>query len=229
MATEKQLNIFKSFLEGYRFSDIGATVSITGTRVSQICIEVSVELFTKYKREGSVAGKYRGRTKYSHPFVNNIREMRQHKEFWFNLIEPKNTNGLSSETLQLDSPLLGFDTRILTAFKVYGVRSVEDLLNLQQSKIEKFKNIGCKSIDKIKTGLANNGLMLKDSVRNYNRYPIQRKEAIEILTKAFDHGVVENKEPKIIGIGENASVQLSGNFTKAELLAYVFFINEKNK
>lgn len=228
MATEKQLQIFKSFLEGNRFNVLGAIHGLTGSRISQICIEVSIELFSKYKHDGSVAGRYKGRTKHTAPFVNSPREMRQYKQFWLNLIEPKNTDGLS-KTPDLNSPVFGFNGRIQKALEANGINTVEDLINLSQSNLEKFKGIGHTSIDKIKHGLANNGLTLKDNVRNYTRYPIRKTEAIEILHKKLDHRLIEKGEPDIVGQGENATVHLSGTFTKAELLAYVFFFNEKNK
>lgn len=227
MLIENKRNAFLLFLSGKTFTYIAKRFGVSSTTIATICEQVAIDLFKQYKVDGCPYGKYNGITKRIYPYSNNLRELRHYSDFWVRLIDDKEGSTLEKSELEISS--FGFNKRTKQALLDNGIKTVKDLLNLTENKLLSFKNISFVSVEKIKTSLLKHGLELKDNVRNYIRYPLLKKEAVKILLNSGHMEGDVNNEPVVNGTGSQAKVYLVGNFTKAELMAYILFIDERNK
>lgn len=220
MLKENKINIFLLFLAGKTYTYIARMFDVSSTTVATVCEQVALDLFKQYKADGCPHGKYKGITKRIYPYSNNLRELRHHRAFWVKLVQEKEEASLEKPELDISS--FGFNSRISQALSDNAIKTVKDLTQLTENNILNFKNISHVSVEKIKSSLIKHGLELKDNVRNYNRYPLTKKEAADILYGKFI------SEPTVTGTGSKATVTLNGNYTKAELLAHIVYIDEKN-
>lgn len=223
MLKEQKLSIFKRFINGETYASIGRSLELTrGQYIKIICINVAKELLKEYKLNGEVFGKYEGESDKSRVAKNNISEVREHKEFWLKLLENENSNSLT-ESPRLGSTKFEFKQRTVNILRRAKINTIDDLLKLSEIDLLRLKYVGSDIFNEVKSILAKNGLALRNETqRDYGLEPIKNKEEALSLCK-------DNKKPAIKTDGLITTVRMNGIFTKEELLAYLFFLNEKDK
>jgi DNA-directed RNA polymerase alpha subunit len=177
MLKEQKLSIFNRFINGETYANIGRSFDLTnGQYIKIICINVAKELLKEYKLNGEVFGKYKGESDKGRVAINNIMEVRDHKEFWLKLLERDRIDSLK-DSPRIGSSKLEFSQRIITHLERGKIYTLDDLLKFSESDLLKLGYIGDSILKEIKDVLSKKGFSLrKESKRDFEQEPIKNKE-----------------------------------------------------
>lgn len=194
MISKKQIRVFKRFLQGVTSTEIGVENNIGTEYVYQLCRSTAYLLYADYLKAGSPdGGVYQGEVVGRFPFVKKVSEVKEHKDFWLKLC---------------DDVLLEFRKTDFDNTKSIPEQSIE-ILNLNRPAYIFLLKSGFDTINKLIV-LTKLEVMEIRGISKISLNEIEEKLAVFHLS-------LKEVWPPVSGVGENATMELNGKFTKKEL------------